>query len=65
MGVSTMPVGDSMNVLIIPSVAPSNRANYTYLAKNSAENDSFTAQLLVNGSDFTPQFRLTIIFTII
>ncbi|XP_022176407.1 Down syndrome cell adhesion molecule-like protein Dscam2 isoform X49 [Myzus persicae] len=48
MGVSTMPVGDSMNVLIIPSVVPSNRGNYTCLAKNSAGNDSFTAQLLVN-----------------
>jgi len=65
MGVSTMPVGDSMNVLIIPSVVPSNRGNYTCLAKNSAGNDSFTAQLLVNGIDFTPQLRVTIRFTII
>lgn len=53
MGVSTMPVGDSMNVLIIPSVVPSNRGNYTCVAKNSAGNDSFTSQLLVNGSYFT------------
>ncbi|VVC30731.1 Immunoglobulin subtype,Immunoglobulin-like domain,Immunoglobulin-like fold,Immunoglobulin subtype [Cinara cedri] len=48
MGVSTMTVGDSMNVLIIPSVVPSNRGNYTCLAKNSAGNDSYTAQLIVN-----------------
>lgn len=50
MGVSTMPVGDSMNVLIVPSVVPANRGNYTCLATNSAGNDSFTAQLLVNGT---------------
>lgn len=49
MGVSTMAVGDSMNVLLISSVAPSNRGNYTCVAKNVAGHDSFTAQLLVNG----------------
>lgn len=49
MGVSTMPVGDSMNVLFISSVAPSNRGNYTCVANNLAGHDSFTAQLLVNG----------------
>lgn len=50
MGISTMPVGDSMNVLFIPSVAPSNRGNYTCVANNPAGLDSFTAQLLVNGT---------------
>lgn len=49
MGVSTMPVGDSMNVLFISSVTPSNRGNYTCVANNLAGIDSFTAQLLVNG----------------
>lgn len=49
MGVSTMPVGDSMNVLFVPFVAPSNRGNYTCVANNPAGHDSFTAQLLVNG----------------
>lgn len=49
MGISTMPVGDSMNVLFISSVAPSNRGNYTCVATNFAGLDSFTAQLLVNG----------------
>ncbi|XP_060864199.1 cell adhesion molecule Dscam2 isoform X15 [Metopolophium dirhodum] len=48
MGVSTMPVGESMNALFISSVAPSNRGNYTCVAQNSAGLDSFTAQLLVN-----------------
>ncbi|XP_060838279.1 cell adhesion molecule Dscam2 isoform X47 [Rhopalosiphum padi] len=48
MGVSTMAVGDSMNVLFIPSVAPSNRGNYTCVAKNPTGYDSYTAQLLVN-----------------
>ncbi|XP_025202778.1 Down syndrome cell adhesion molecule-like protein Dscam2 isoform X30 [Melanaphis sacchari] len=48
MGVSTMAVGDSMNVLFIPSVAPSNRGNYTCVAKNPSGYDSYTAQLLVN-----------------
>ncbi|XP_008186192.1 Down syndrome cell adhesion molecule-like protein Dscam2 isoform X10 [Acyrthosiphon pisum] len=48
MGVSTMAVGDSMNVLFIPSVAPSNRGNYTCVAKNPAGYDSYTSQLLVN-----------------
>lgn len=49
MGISTMAVGDSMNVLFIPFVAPSNRGNYTCVANNPAGHDSFTAQLLVNG----------------
>lgn len=49
MGISTMAVGDSMNVLFIPSVAPSNRGNYTCVAKNPAGHDSYAAQLLVNG----------------
>lgn len=53
MGVSTMAVGDSMNVLFIPFVAPSNRGNYTCVAKNSAGHDSYTAQLLVNGIHYT------------
>ncbi|XP_050054042.1 cell adhesion molecule Dscam2 isoform X12 [Aphis gossypii] len=48
MGVSTMAIGDSMNVLFIPSVAPSNRGNYTCVAKNPTGYDSYTAQLLVN-----------------
>ncbi|XP_026814856.1 Down syndrome cell adhesion molecule-like protein Dscam2 isoform X9 [Rhopalosiphum maidis] len=48
MGVSTMAVGDSMNVLFIPSVAPSNRGNYTCVANNPTGYDSYTAQLLVN-----------------
>lgn len=50
MGVITMPVGDSMNVLSIPSVGIANRGNYTCVAKNSAGYDSYTAQLFVNGS---------------
>lgn len=62
MGVSTMPVGDTMNVLIIPSVVPSNRGNYTCVAKNFAGNDSFTAQLLVNGSYFTRVYSNYIIY---
>lgn len=49
MGVSTMPVGDSMNILFISSVAPSNRGNYTCVANNPAGHDSYTSQLLVNG----------------
>lgn len=53
MGVSTMAVGDSMNVLFIPSVAPSNRGNYTCVAKNFAGYDSYTSQLLVNGIHYT------------
>ncbi|XP_050520761.1 cell adhesion molecule Dscam2 isoform X13 [Daktulosphaira vitifoliae] len=48
MGISTMPVGDSMNVLFIPSVSPSNKGNYTCVAKNVAGHETFTAQLLVN-----------------
>lgn len=47
-----MPVGDSMNVLFISSVAPSNRGNYTCVATNVAGLDSFTAQLLVNGIQY-------------
>lgn len=57
MGVSTMAVGDSMNVLFIPYVAPSNRGNYTCVAKNTAGHDLYTAQLLVNGIHYT-QFWL-------
>lgn len=53
MGVSTMAVGDSMNVLFIPFVAPSNRGNYTCVAINPAGHDSYTAQLLVNGIHYT------------
>lgn len=53
MGVSTMAVGDSMNVLFIPFVAPSNRGNYTCVAINPAGHDSYTAQLLVNGIHHT------------
>lgn len=49
MGISTMAVGDSMNVLFIPFVTPSNRGNYTCVAKNPSGHDSYTAQLLVNG----------------
>jgi len=49
MGISTMAVGDSMNVLFIPFVAPSNRGNYTCVVNNPAGHDSYTAQLLVNG----------------
>lgn len=49
MGVSTMAVGDSMNALFISSVAPSNRGNYTCVAKNIAGYDSYTSQLFVNG----------------
>ncbi|XP_025414622.1 Down syndrome cell adhesion molecule-like protein Dscam2 isoform X35 [Sipha flava] len=48
MGITTMPVGDSMNVLSIPYVGITNRGNYTCVAKNSAGYDSYTAQLLVN-----------------
>ncbi|XP_050520767.1 cell adhesion molecule Dscam2 isoform X18 [Daktulosphaira vitifoliae] len=48
MGVSTMAVGDSMNALFISSVAPSNRGNYTCVAKNLAGYDSYTSQLFVN-----------------
>lgn len=53
MGISTMAVGDSMNVLFITSVAPSNRGNYTCVANNPAGLDSYTAQLLVNGIHYT------------
>lgn len=53
MGVSTMAVGDSMNVLFIPFVTPSNRGNYTCVAKNLAGQDFYTAQLLVNGIHYT------------
>jgi hypothetical protein len=52
MGITTTPVSDSMNVLSIPSVGTANRGNYTCVAKNSAGYDSFTAQLLVNGTSF-------------
>ncbi|XP_050520775.1 cell adhesion molecule Dscam2 isoform X26 [Daktulosphaira vitifoliae] len=48
MGVTTMPIGDSMNVLSIPSVGPTNRGNYSCLAQNPAGYDSYRAQLLVN-----------------
>jgi len=50
MGITTTPVSDSMNVLSIPSVGTANRGNYTCVSKNSAGYDSYTAQLLVNGS---------------
>lgn len=53
MGVSTMAVGDSMNVLFIPFVAPSNKGSYTCVAINPAGQDSYTAQLLVNGIHHT------------
>jgi len=52
MGVTTTPVGDSMNVLSIPAVGIANRGNYTCVAKNAAGYDTYTAQLLVNGSHF-------------
>lgn len=42
--------GDTTNFLSIPSVSPSNRGNYTCVAKNSAGFDSFTSQLMVNGT---------------
>jgi len=60
MGVSTMPVGESMNALFISSVAPSNRGNYTCVAQNSAGLDSFTAQLLVNGIQYYPDLFIFI-----
>lgn len=60
MGVATMPVGDSMNVLSIPSVETANRGNYTCLAKNSAGYDSYTAQLLVNGSHYQYTFSVLV-----
>lgn len=49
MGVTTQMFGDTTNFLSIPSVSPSNRGNYTCVAKNSAGFDSFTSQLMVNG----------------
>ncbi|XP_025414614.1 Down syndrome cell adhesion molecule-like protein Dscam2 isoform X28 [Sipha flava] len=48
MGVTTQMFGDTTNFLSIPSVSPSNRGNYTCVAKNSAGFDSFTSQLMVN-----------------
>jgi len=63
MGVSTMAVGDSMNVLFIPSVAPSNRGNYTCVAKNPAGYDSYTAQLLVNGIHYTYTLKFILLYT--
>lgn len=49
MGVTTQMFGDTTNFLSIPSVSPSNRGNYTCIAKNSAGSDSLTSQLMVNG----------------
>lgn len=51
MGVTTQMFGDTTNFLSIPSVSPSNRGNYTCVAKNSAGFDSFTSQLMVNGTN--------------
>lgn len=50
MGVTTQMFGDTTNFLSIPSVSPLNRGNYTCVAKNSAGFDSFTSQLMVNGT---------------
>lgn len=49
MGVTTQMFGDTTNFLSIPSAGPSNRGNYTCVAKNLAGSDSFTSQLMVNG----------------
>lgn len=51
MGVTTQMFGDMTNFLSIPSVSPLNRGNYTCIAKNSAGSDSFTSQLMVNGTN--------------
>jgi len=50
MGVTTQMFGDTTNFLSIPSVSGSNRGNYTCVAKNSVGLDSFTSQLMVNGT---------------
>jgi len=59
MGITTQMIGDTTNFLSIPLVSPSNRGNYTCVAKNSAGFDSFTYQLMVNGTNYIFVFSMS------
>uniref|UniRef100_T1HDG0 Ig-like domain-containing protein n=1 Tax=Rhodnius prolixus TaxID=13249 RepID=T1HDG0_RHOPR len=52
MGVKTAMFGDKANILVIDSVGPGNRGEYTCTASNSAGVANHSAVLLVNGERF-------------
>ena len=48
-GITTSKIGKKVSVLTIDSVNGNNAGNYTCKAKNQAETNRFTAELIVNG----------------
>lgn len=51
MGITTTKIGDSISVLVIPSVMAMHTGNYTCTAKNAAGVANYTTDLLVNGTN--------------